>query len=434
MEASSAHAACVVRFGVFELDVRSGELRRSGVRVNLQEQPLRVLECLLERPGELVTREGLRRRLWPDDTFVDFEQGVNAAVKRLRETLSDSAETPRFVETLPRRGYRFIAPVERDGDNRGGLAPPGHPSGLADEHRSAAVVATPRIEASRWHRGWFAAAAIAVVLATTAAWLLRPLPTTPAPPLEVVPLTTLTGSEYEPTFSPDGRQVAFAWNGEQQDNSDIYVTLVGSTEVRRLTTDAAVDFAPQWSPDGNWIAYARTASPNSHRIRVMSSLGGSERAFNDFPLGPPATWSPDGRFLVAGRSSEPGAADRSSGLYLIPVEIGEPRPLTRAVAPANDAWPAFSADGRQVAYVSCRNVVVFYRTNCHVHVLDLDTALAPVGSPRRLTGRPSGASKVSRGVETESRSSSGLGKVPCSICGASPPTAAIRPFGLKSRE
>ena len=104
----------VVRFGAFELDLRVGELRKAGVRVNLQEQPFKVLECLVERPGELVTREELRQRLWQDDTFVDFEHGVNAAVKRLRETLGDSAETPRFIETLPRRGYRLIAPVQRD--------------------------------------------------------------------------------------------------------------------------------------------------------------------------------------------------------------------------------------------------------------------------------------------------------------------------------
>jgi DNA-binding winged helix-turn-helix (wHTH) protein len=87
----------LVRFGVFELDVPSGELRKSGVRVHLQEQPLRLLECLLERPGQIVTREELRGRLWPGDTFVDFEQGVNAAVKRLREALADSADAPRFI-------------------------------------------------------------------------------------------------------------------------------------------------------------------------------------------------------------------------------------------------------------------------------------------------------------------------------------------------
>jgi TolB-like protein/DNA-binding winged helix-turn-helix (wHTH) protein/Tfp pilus assembly protein PilF len=101
------------RFGVFELDQRSGELRRAGARVRLAGQPLRVLETLLERPGELVTRDELRRELWSDDTFVDFEHNLNSAMKRLRAALGDTADNPRFVETLPRRGYRFIAPVER---------------------------------------------------------------------------------------------------------------------------------------------------------------------------------------------------------------------------------------------------------------------------------------------------------------------------------
>src|SRR5215471_13213704 len=98
----------VVTFGAFQLDLQSGELSKKGTRVNLQQQPQQLLAVLLEHPGELVSREELRRRLWPDDTFVDFERGLNAAVKRLRDTLGDSAETPRFVETIPRRGYRFI--------------------------------------------------------------------------------------------------------------------------------------------------------------------------------------------------------------------------------------------------------------------------------------------------------------------------------------
>src|SRR5262245_35607998 len=101
----------LVCFGTFKLDLRTGELRKSGVRVNLPEQPFQVLKTLLERPGELVTREELRQRLWAAETFVDFEHGLNATVRRLRDALGDSADVPRFIETLPRRGYRFIAPV-----------------------------------------------------------------------------------------------------------------------------------------------------------------------------------------------------------------------------------------------------------------------------------------------------------------------------------
>ncbi len=101
-----------VRFGVFEVDLRSGELRKQGLKIKLQGQPIQILALLLERPGELVTREELREKLWPADTFVDFEHGLNAAIKKLRAALGDSADSPRFVETLHRRGYRFIYPVE----------------------------------------------------------------------------------------------------------------------------------------------------------------------------------------------------------------------------------------------------------------------------------------------------------------------------------
>ncbi len=111
----------VVRFGVFELDVRAEELRRNGLKVRLQGQPIQVLEMLLARPEGLVTREELRRKLWPESTFIDFEHGLNAAIQRLREALGDSADNPRFVETLPRRGYRFIAPVDGDAAKVSGL-------------------------------------------------------------------------------------------------------------------------------------------------------------------------------------------------------------------------------------------------------------------------------------------------------------------------
>jgi len=103
--------ARVLRFGIFELDTQSGELRRHGLKIRLPEQAFQILQLLLDRPGDVVTREELRRRLWTSDTSVDFDVGLNSAIRKLRDALDDSAENPRFVETLPRRGYRFIAPV-----------------------------------------------------------------------------------------------------------------------------------------------------------------------------------------------------------------------------------------------------------------------------------------------------------------------------------
>ena len=107
----SADLPCVLRFGQFKLDLRTAEIYKQGKRIKLQEQPYQVLALLIERPGELVSREELRKKLWPNDTFVDFDHGVNIAVNKLRDALGDSAEKPRFIETLPRRGYRFIAAI-----------------------------------------------------------------------------------------------------------------------------------------------------------------------------------------------------------------------------------------------------------------------------------------------------------------------------------
>src|SRR5437588_7214655 len=107
----SAWVGTPVRFGVFEADLKSGELRKHGLKIKLQEQPFRILVTLLERPGEVVTRQDLRLKLWPVDTHVDFFNSLKTAVNKIREALGDSAENPRFIETLNRRGYRFIAPV-----------------------------------------------------------------------------------------------------------------------------------------------------------------------------------------------------------------------------------------------------------------------------------------------------------------------------------
>ena len=131
-----------VRFGVFEADLAAGDLRKHGLRLKLSEQPFQILAMLLARPGEIVSREELRERLWPSDTFVDFDHGLNNAVMRLREVLGDSSEHPRFIETLPRRGYRFIAPVERPNDNMG-IAVPGSGAGSSSVVMSAAPSSGP---------------------------------------------------------------------------------------------------------------------------------------------------------------------------------------------------------------------------------------------------------------------------------------------------
>jgi DNA-binding winged helix-turn-helix (wHTH) protein len=146
------------RFGEFKLDLNTCELRNNGRKLDLHGQPFQILTALLEQPGQLITRAELKKRLWPSDTFVDFDHSLNRAVNRLREALEDSAEHPRFIETLPRRGYRFIAPVETSSSMDHACAPSeGSPAGAshrkrwdtcfgsdAVEHRAALAGAGPR--------------------------------------------------------------------------------------------------------------------------------------------------------------------------------------------------------------------------------------------------------------------------------------------------
>jgi DNA-binding winged helix-turn-helix (wHTH) protein len=157
----------VVRFGLFELNLDSRELRKSGVRIKLQEQPFLILTLLVERPGAIVTREELQKKLWPDDTFVDFDLSLNSAVKKVRQALSDDSVNPRFVETLYRRGYRFIAPVTA-GENSHQIPLIENPSG------SAAPAEPMPIQAGS--KPIIVAAVVTLLLITVAVWLRPPLP------------------------------------------------------------------------------------------------------------------------------------------------------------------------------------------------------------------------------------------------------------------
>jgi len=155
-----------IRFGIFEVDLQAGELRRQGIKVKLQQQPFEVLAMLLEHPGEVVTREEIQKRLWPADTFVDFDRGLNRATNRLRESLGDEADSPRFIETLPRRGYRFIAPVAKwdESGHVAELVPP-----QADAVPTDGSPDSPRFDRAGLRIG-FLIATVAIAFLTLAAW------------------------------------------------------------------------------------------------------------------------------------------------------------------------------------------------------------------------------------------------------------------------
>jgi Tol biopolymer transport system component/tRNA A-37 threonylcarbamoyl transferase component Bud32 len=228
-----------------------------------------------------------------------------------------------------------------------------------------------------------------IILATAVVWLRPSIRELALPAPRVVPLTTLPGSEYASTFSPDGSQVAFQWTGENAlSTTDIYVKIIGSPEVRRLTTDPADDGGPTWSPDGRSIAYVRAHSqgvgdsPVEGRIRLVSPLGGADVGLSEFPVNQLIAWSPDGRYLAAGRYASPG--HDKAGIFLVPKDGGDPRPLTPTRAPSFDVNPSFSPDGHRLAYMSCLR-----RVNCDLYLLELDAAMTPVGAARRLTTQAS---------------------------------------------
>jgi TolB-like protein/DNA-binding winged helix-turn-helix (wHTH) protein/Tfp pilus assembly protein PilF len=194
-----------LRFGVFEVDLRAGELRKQGVRLRLQEQPFQVLAMLLERPGETVTREELRDRLWTADTFVDFDHGVNKAVSRIREALGDSATSPRFVETVARRGYRFLADVAIV-EGAPVVRPDGGPSDiLAVEHEFVAPTVAPTSPRrfARWHLWILTGAALVLASIGVVIWLLQSRAPQPAliRSLAVLPLENLSGDTSQEYFA-----------------------------------------------------------------------------------------------------------------------------------------------------------------------------------------------------------------------------------------
>jgi TolB-like protein/DNA-binding winged helix-turn-helix (wHTH) protein/predicted Zn-dependent protease len=188
-----------VRFGLFELDLKAGLLSRNGTKIRLPQQPLQLLSILLERPGEILTREELRQRLWSSDVFVDFDHGLNKSIQKLRDSLGDSADSPRYIETIPRVGYRFIAPVNN------GIAPPEQPPDIKIPQTPLDLPAAPPPASIVGSRGmlWSLLIACLVLSAGTAAWLIykKLHATEPIRSLAVLPLDNLSGDPGQNYFA-----------------------------------------------------------------------------------------------------------------------------------------------------------------------------------------------------------------------------------------
>jgi Tol biopolymer transport system component/DNA-binding winged helix-turn-helix (wHTH) protein len=345
----------------------------------LEPKVMQVLVCLAEHAGDVVSKERLMTSVWTDTAVGD--DVLTRAVSELRRLFADEAKHPRVIETIPKGGYRLIAPVARGQPDVG---EPGPPAQQRRVRRRPLLVA---------------AAASLAIAAGTAGWLSRRHASgvRDSPPLRVVQLTAFRGLERSPAFSPDATQIAFSWNGEREDNFDIYVRLIGSPEVRRVTTDPAPDVSPAWSPDGLQIAFVREGSPGrGGTIRVISPLGGADRRLSDIavqgpttwlPESAPIAWSPDGLWVaVSQHPAEPGAAVAGS-LRLIRVSDGSTRLLTPATPPLRHVAPAFSPDGHRVAYASCTAGVKVGAPACDVYIEELGRDYVGAAAPRRLTNQ-----------------------------------------------
>jgi Tol biopolymer transport system component/DNA-binding winged helix-turn-helix (wHTH) protein len=336
-----------VRFGRFELSADTGELRKDGIRLKLSGQAIMVLTILAANPGKLVTREELQQKLWPGASFGDPEHGLNAAVNKLRETLGDSATEPKYIETVPGRGYRFIAALDSQVTEPEPPQPEPQPPEPPWRKRKVAIALAasiaivgslypfvgPQIE--RW-------------------WRLLELQR-----LTVAPLTTLPGNVASPSFSPDGSQLAFAWDGESNGKGyDLYVKAIGSDRPLRLTSHPATSLSVAWSPDGQNIAMSRSAGEDDSGVYLIASTGGPERKIasrNSVSwFGKEISWSADGKYLAYIDHPSNTASDVTLHLYLLSLDTLEKKRVSENCNSAST--PAFSPHGTYLAWVCNEDV------------------------------------------------------------------------------
>ena len=332
-----------IRFSVFELDLKAGELRRNGSKIRLQEQPFQILTSLLEHPGEVVTRDQLRSKLWPADTFVDFDHGLNAAIRRLRDALGDRADTPRFVETVARRGYRFIAPVtdparavvESTAAVQGTSSQESARPALFETGPIATVISEHR---RQWQFGIAVAAVLIAGILVGFHFARRPA----VKPWMSQRRLTANRSEapvLSATLSPSGKYLAFA------DSTGIYLRQVDSGETHPIPLPAAFVAKPEsWFPDDNHLVVTTHPSTSAtSSLWTVSVMGGEPHLLSD--SGTAAVASPDGSQIAFVRGSL-----SSQEIWLMQAD-GE---KTARLLGCNGCFLgglAWSPDGKQVAYV-----------------------------------------------------------------------------------
>jgi Tol biopolymer transport system component/DNA-binding winged helix-turn-helix (wHTH) protein len=374
---------CLYSFGTYSLDLSSRSLTRAGEAVNLAPKTFDLLVLLVKSDGRLLSKRELMASLWPD-MFVE-EANLSFQVSTLRKALSEDGSE--WIETVPKHGYRFRAEV---------TTPPQNQNAKPSEQ----VLPSPQLWSGRtkpWKKRWLWAAGMSVflliglIIAPSRRGAL-PSSSEPEESSRAVPLTAYPGHEMQPSLSPDGSQVAFAWNGSSEDNFDIYVKLVGPGEPLRLTTNPAWDDSPAWSPDGQLIAFLRFHTPVTADVLVIPALGGAERKIGTINtrqegsamgtkrvLSPGnLAWTPDGKWIAFGGRP---ADDEAAGIWLLALNGTETRRLTQVSEHEFGDWaPAFSTATGSLAFIREHSL---YASS--VDVLALSSDLKPLGAPQTVT-------------------------------------------------
>lgn len=394
----------ILRFADFELDCGRFELRRSGQSLRIERKPMELLILLATREGRLVTRTEIAERLWSSEVFVDTEHGINTAIRKLRYLLRDDPDQARFIQTVTGMGYRFLCPVEvlqaTPVHAEANAGQPAGPTGGPIAETSALIEnpitgetdaktgqpsETTRWKSRKWLLHGFGIALLLILAAVFVSHyeelrLHRPSlvkAKTVSGRAQTFELTNVRGYVHSPVFSPDGKQIAFFWNGKDQNRFDIYVQMVGGEQPLRLTYSGVRHICcMDWSPDGRWISFAR-CDGDVGGIFTVPVLGGAERKLTDvtcmeFNLGNP-TWTLDGKSMLLGDRCVP---DGPYGILVFSLATGQKHCLV--APPSNNAqdwgW-TLSPDGRTVAFLQ----------NTTPAVGDIYAVSLEGGSPRRLT-------------------------------------------------
>lgn len=380
-----------IRFGAFELDRQTAELWKNGTKVRLQGQPIAVLALLLERPGELVTREELRKHLWPEDTFVDFEHSLNTHIKKLRQVFDDDPEKPRYIETLPRRGYRFIAQVEAVQNGSTVAEHIGKPEtdSEADSNKPTTQPEpspTPVPRPRSWKYTVVALLGCALLIGLSysiaAPRIARLIRLYQLQQLTVLPLTALSGNVASPSFSPDGSQIAFAWDGENSGvGFDLYVKTIGTDQPLRLTHHPAHSLSAAWSSDGRSIAISRAAGEIDSGVFLLQPTGGPERKVASRGVwsawGNEISWSPDGKYLAYTDQPENPKSNLTVWLFMLRLDT-----LDRTVVETGCDTvftPSFSPRGDYLAW-ACREAPLKVSVNARRLTDGRTLRLAEIGA------------------------------------------------------